>query len=193
LTKRRNSGLHRTMAGKRVPPDDEIEAMAETLRPLVKRGETIRPFLRRNQHRLREIVDEESWATLALVMTKLGMTYSTGRAWTGHTIRVELTRSIAPRARERARQKITEPPVPLPSAPTRTPHAELSRQPSGVAESRFKPATPRPAPMITPASSATKPETKFKPSTVRAVEPPREPTQAEIKEQEEIQKRFFPS
>lgn len=180
------------MVGKRVPPDDEIEAMAESLRPLVKRGETIRPFLRRNQHRLREIVDEESWATLALVMTKLGMTYSTGRAWSAHTMRVELTRSIAPRARERAQQKIVDPPVPLPPAPTQAAHAERSRQQSGVAGSQFKPATPLPAPMIAPAAGATKPGPKFKPSTVRAVEPAREPTQAEIKEQEEIQKRFFP-
>ena len=89
------------MAGKRIHPDNEIEALAAMLRPLVKRGETIRPFLRRNQTRLREIVDEESWASLALVLTKLGMTYSTGRAWTAYTIRVEMTRAIAPRKRVR--------------------------------------------------------------------------------------------
>ncbi|NNM56238.1 hypothetical protein [Acidocella sp.] len=136
------------MVGKRIPPDNEIEALAAMLRPLVKRGETIRPFLRRNQTRLREIVDEESWASLALVLTKLGMTYSTGRAWTAHTIRVEMTRAIAPRKRERDQQKTAtvEPHAPLLSAPQAAPHAASPSQTPPDSGPQFKPASPLPRP-----------------------------------------------
>ena len=183
------------MARKRIPPDDEIEALAAILRPLVKRGETIRPFLRRNQTRLREIVDEESWASLALVLTKLGMTYSTGRAWTAHTIRVEMTRTIAPRKRERDQQKTAalEPHAPLPSAPQPAPHAAATAQTPPESGPRFKPATLLPAPGSAPHPLAANPAPKFKAFSLKPSAPPQEPTPAELHEREEIQKRFFPS
>lgn len=70
--------------------------MAEALRPYVKVGETVTPFIRRNQQRLLDLLEEESWATVARVMTALGMTYSTGKPWTARYIANEFNRATMP-------------------------------------------------------------------------------------------------
>jgi hypothetical protein len=103
------------MPAKRIPPDDEIMAMAEELRPFVKTGETVVPFIRRNQQRLLQLLDDESWATVARVMTALGMTYSTGKPWTARYLANEFNRATLPRKRRRAMRTVEtagRPPVP---------------------------------------------------------------------------------
>jgi hypothetical protein len=95
------------MSAKRIPPDDEITAMAAELRPCLKTGETIVPFIRRNQQRLLQLVEAESWATLARVMTVLGITYSSGKPWTARYIANEFDRAIIPRKRRRSGAPVT--------------------------------------------------------------------------------------
>jgi len=107
------------MSAKRTPPDNEIMAMVEELRPFVKTGETVVPFIRRNQQRLLQLLDEESWATIARVMTALGMTYSTGKPWTARYIANEFDRATMPRKRRRAvrSEALVERPDPPPKPP----------------------------------------------------------------------------
>jgi len=83
------------MPKKRIPSADEIEVMAADILLYIKHGETIRPFIRRNRERLRAIVKDESWATLALVLTKAGITYGTGRPWTEHILQQEFFHATA--------------------------------------------------------------------------------------------------
>lgn len=119
------------MTAKRIPPDHEIMAMADALRPFVKTGETVVPFIRRNQQRLLQLKEEESWATVARVMTALGMTYSTGKPWTAHYIANEFDRATMPRKRRRAVRPETAPADPAemtakPSAPAPSPVLEAA-------------------------------------------------------------------
>jgi len=120
LTDRKNE-VHplQIMSAKRTPPDNEIMAMAEELRPFMKTGETVVPFIRRNQQRLLQLLDEESWATIARVMTTLGMTYSTGKPWTARYIANEFDRATMPRKRRRAvrSEAPVERPDPAPPLP----------------------------------------------------------------------------
>ena len=92
------------MSAKRTPPGEEIAAMAAELRPHLKTGETIVPFIRRNRERLLHLVEEESWATVARVMTELGLTYSSGKPWTAKYISNEFGRSVKTRKRRGGEQ-----------------------------------------------------------------------------------------
>jgi len=138
------------MTKKRIPSDDEIEVMAKEILPHVRRGETIRPFIRRNQDRLRSIVQDESWATLALVLTKLGITYGTGTPWTGPSLQHEFIHSTA--ASKRREKRTVESPRkpalivgrPAQNGENITPHVECTQT---ALKPRFAPATiRRPAP-----------------------------------------------
>jgi hypothetical protein len=178
------------MSAKRTPPDDEILAMAAELRPFVKTGETVVPFIRRNQQRLLQLVEEESWATLARVMTALGMTYSSGKAWTARYISNEFDRATMPLKRRRgARTAIpTTAPNPVPEPATTTGQ-------SGPAQSARPETTAEPAPLISgeqhgPATTLPQ-KRKFPAATVRRPEPPKVLTQEETARLEALDERLF--
>ena len=178
------------MSAKRTPPDDEIMAMAAELRPFVKTGETVVPFIRRNQQRLLQLVEEESWATLARVMTALGMTYSTKKPWTARYISNEFDRATMPLKRRRgARTAIpTTAPNPVPEPATTTGQSGPARN--------AKPVTmAEPAPPISCEQRGPTPalptKRKFAPATVRRPEPPRILTEEETARQEALDQRLF--
>lgn len=158
------------MPTKRIPPDDEIQMMASALFPFYKRGESIRPFLRRNQSLIRDIVRDESWATFALILMQLGIKYSTGTPWTARTLHHEFIHAIAPSKRQAKRHVTTaEKPALQPQI-----HAEYS----AVATEGNHAGHPQPTP-------------RFKPFSLKAQEPPRPLTQGEIEDREANRIRMF--
>lgn len=165
------------MPPKRIPPDDEIMAMAEALRPYVKAGETVTPFIRRNQQRLLDLREEESWATVARVMTALGMTYSTGKPWTARYIANEFNRATMPLKRRRAARPDTAPAGP----------AEVTAKPSAPA--------PSPAPEARPpaatAPAAVPPKRGFVLKTSPRLPPPEPPTEEEIARRQALNEQTF--
>ena len=176
------------MSAKRTPPDDEIMALAAELRPLMKTGETIVPFIRRNQQRLRQLVEEESWATVARVMTALGITYSSGKPWTARYIANEFDRATMPRQRRRGSR--TETPAlspgqeyePAPGPGGTPPH---TRQ--GENDSSAKTA----AAMAPPSPIAPPPEKRFVFKRSPRLAPPRVSTEEEIARREVLDERLF--
>jgi hypothetical protein len=178
------------MSAKRTPPDDEIMAMAAELRPFVKTGETVVPFIRRNQQRLLQLVEEESWATLARVMTALGMTYSTKKPWTARYISNEFDRATMPLKRRRGARTaipITTPnPAPGPAMTTGQTGPARNAKPETMAE---------PAPPVSGEQHGPEPtlptKRKFAPATVRRPEPPRILTEEETARREALDERLF--
>jgi hypothetical protein len=165
------------MPPKRIPPDHEIMAMAEALRPYVKTGETVTPFIRRNQQRLLDLLDEESWATVARVMTALGMTYSTGKPWTARYIANEFSRATMPRKTRRT--------------------ARLDTAPAGSVEMTAKPSAPAPSPApvaTSPAAAApaaAAPKRGFVLKTSPRLPPPEPPTEEEIARRQALNEQTF--
>ena len=175
---------------KRIPVDDEIEAMAAAMLPLVKRGETVRPFLRRNQEWLLALVREESWATLALVINKIGITYSTGKPWTARTLSHEFLHATAPLKgyRNRRKQNAVAPNFSVITS------ASAPAESNPGSKSELDAASPHLAavPDITSlAEATTSPVPKFKPFSLKRPEPKRELTPQEIEEREAIRIRMF--
>ena len=160
------------MPPKRIPPDEEIMAMAEALRPYVKTGETVTPFVRRNQQRLLDLLEEESWATVARVMTALGMTYSTGKPWTARYIANEFNRATMPRKRRRA--------------------ARLDTAPAGSAEMTAKPSAPAPRPASEVAApAAATPKRGFVLKASPRLPPPEPLTEEEIARRQALNEQTF--
>jgi hypothetical protein len=87
----------RIMTKKCMPPDHEIASLADKFRELWTPGEDIRTWLRKQSVLMLELVHGDwSWAALAVVLTKAGITYRTGKAWTTDSLRQEATRATAP-------------------------------------------------------------------------------------------------
>jgi hypothetical protein len=71
--------------------------LADGFREIWTPGEDIRTWLRKNNLIMLELVHGGwSWAALAVVLTKAGITYRTGKAWTTDSLRQEATRATAP-------------------------------------------------------------------------------------------------
>jgi hypothetical protein len=178
------------MSAKRTPPDDEILAMAAELRPFVKTGETVVPFIRRNQQRLLQLVEEESWATLARVMTALGMTYSSGKAWSARYISNEFDRATMPLKRRRGARTA----IPT-TAPNPLPEPAMTDGQSGPARSARTETAPERAPPTSGEQHGPAPtlptKRKFAPATVRRPEPPKVITQEETARLEALDERLF--
>jgi len=68
--------------------EDEIEVMAEELAQQWRRGDGIEPFLRGLEPELSRRVREQhwSWESMALAFNRAGITYQSGRLWTGQTL-----------------------------------------------------------------------------------------------------------
>jgi len=85
------------MTQKFMPPDHEIASLADRFRELWTPGEDIRTWLRKQSVLMLELVHGDwSWAALAVVLTKAGITYRTGKPWTADSLRQETTRATAP-------------------------------------------------------------------------------------------------
>ncbi len=153
------------MSLKRRPTDAEIEALAEIFRPLWRQGDIMRPWLRQHHELLRSLVHGEwSWAAVGAAMTKLGITYRTGKPWTEKGLRSELSRARMPLKGYRQRQ-------PKPEAQAT---AETNLPPGAVAQTDLPPIPP-------PSAVAAAP--RFKPASFRIPETspaPSESTPAEI-------------
>jgi hypothetical protein len=158
------------MPKKRIPSPVEIEVMAADILPYLKHGETIRPFIRRNQERLRAIVKDESWATLALVLTKAGITYGTGKPWTEHILQQEFFHATTS-SKRRNRRISSGSQQPAPG------NGKFSQNAEQIAESAQRP------------QSLTRP--RFAPATVRRHEPGRILSDDEVARREALDERVF--
>ncbi len=146
------------MSLRRVPSDNEIEALAARFRAIWAPGEVIRPWLRQHAEMLLALVREGwSWAAIARALTRAGITYRTGRAWTADGLQSE-----AYRARKPLRGYVRKS-----TQPTET---DLARGSEGV------PPAPAAGAILPTAAPA---EPRFKPVSFRPIEPPRPLTDAE--------------
>ena len=65
-------------------PDAQVERLADEFRRRWVAADGIEPWLRRNLGRLARMTEVGwSWADIGRAMTAAGITYSTGRPWTG--------------------------------------------------------------------------------------------------------------
>ncbi len=158
------------MTKKRIPSDDEIEVMAKEILPHLRRGETIRPFIRRNQDRLRSIVQDESWATLALVLTKIGITYGTGTPWTDRTLLHEFIHATAA-SKRRQKRDLEGPQRPALEVERRAQNGLNITLPVGCTQ--------------------TVPKPRFAPATIRRPVPPQVLTDEETARREALDERVF--
>ncbi|HQT89989.1 MAG TPA: hypothetical protein PK677_15860 [Acidiphilium sp.] len=160
------------MSLKRRPTDAEIEALAEIFRPLWRQGDIMRPWLRQHHELLRSLVHGEwSWAAVGAALTKLGITYRTGKPWTEKGLRSELSRALMPLKGYRQRQ-------PKPEA---LPTAEINLPPGAVAQTNLPPIPPSALNVPQPPAIAAAP--RFKPASFRIPESspaPSESTPADI-------------
>jgi len=94
------------MALKRIPSDDEIDALAERFRALWSPGNVIRPWLRQHAEMLLELVQSGwSWAAIARAMTEAAITYRTGKPWTADWLQSDAYRARLPLKGYRRRGK----------------------------------------------------------------------------------------
>jgi len=85
------------MTYKRTPTDDEIEALAEQLRPLWRAGNAVRPWLRKHATMLIDLVHEEwSWADVAAALDRAGIAYKTGNPWQAEQLRAKIAGTRRP-------------------------------------------------------------------------------------------------
>ena len=159
--------------------------MAERFRALWREGEILRPWLRKHHMLFRELVDDDgSWGAVAAALTRAGITWRTGRPWSGEGLRREIVRArVLLKKRDKA--------VQAPALPTATPAL-----PALIAHGDRVPVQPLPAQAalaaddISPSTSGpTVP--RFKPASLKPHEPPRPPTPEEEQEREAMRKRIF--
>jgi hypothetical protein len=87
---------------KRFHTEAEIETLADTLRPLWRQGDIVRPWLRQHYGMLLELVHGDwSWAAIARAMTLAGITYRTGKPWNADWLQSEVFRARQPLKRHR--------------------------------------------------------------------------------------------
>jgi HAMP domain-containing protein len=193
------------MPAKRTPTEAEIEALTAEFRALWHAGEVVGPWLRKHQNRFRELLDEGwAWASIGEALTKAGVTYKTGRAWSGEVLRLDVKRASRPLKRTRravaASPMPGEAPAPSPSAapaPLKlTPPHQRAGQAPAQAKPTFKPASPLPAPPEAAGGSAQTEAPpgpvvpRFKAFSLKPQEPPRPLTPEQQQEREAIRKRF---
>jgi hypothetical protein len=136
------------MALKRIPSDDEINALVARFLALWSPGEVIRPWLRQHAEMLLELVQSGwSWAAIARAMTQAGITYRTGKPWTADWLQSDAYRARLPLKGYRRRGQTSHalgqetgaaPSPPMPSIPAQ--HT-LSDHPAPMEEPEFQPAT----------------------------------------------------
>jgi hypothetical protein len=86
------------------PSHDETEALAATFRALWRRGEPLRPWLRKHRQMVLDLVhDEWSWNSIAKVFSVAGIKYREGKSkdWHGEGLRCEFARASLPLKRDK--------------------------------------------------------------------------------------------
>ncbi len=175
------------MSLKRKPTDAEIEVLAATFRPLWRKGNVVRPWLRQHQDMLLELVHGEwSWAAVGAALSKAGITYRTGAPWTAKTLRSEFSRAQAPLKgyRRRPGRSGDAPPEPPPVETPVTIGAGAVPPAAAATASVILPLPPGPGP-----SAASAP--RFKPASLRDQAPPPVPSEAERAEIERNRRLTF--
>jgi hypothetical protein len=148
------------MPYKRVVTEEEINALAEQLRPLWRPGDVIRPWLRRHSAMLLDLVRGDwSWSAIASAMTRAGITYRTGKPWTADWLQSDFYRARTPLKGHARRQRLAPEPeaqaIGLRPSPQTAACDPDGQAPSPASESlsdrtsklqpRFKPASFKPA------------------------------------------------
>ena len=179
---------------KRRPSELELVALSDQFRAIWRPGDVLRPWLRKHHTTIRDLVHGDwSWATLADALTRAGITYRTGRAWSPEGLRREVARASAP-LRGSRRHGASRPPAPLSSHDTPDQPPILPAPPDAPArpaQPQLRPAVPRPqGPDATP-TVATPPVPRFKAFSLKPQEPPRPLTPEEIEEREAMHHRMF--
>lgn len=118
------------MPRKRPRTDADVEKLAAEFRERWTPAHGITPWLRRMGTRLQRMVREDSWAwaDIGRAMTLAGITYESGRPWTGKLLMVK-----AAQARKQTRDRLTRAAVvtgPSADVPPTTPAADTSPMPS---------------------------------------------------------------
>jgi hypothetical protein len=148
------------MTKKLMPCDQEIASLADHFRELWTPGEDIRPWLRKQSVTMYEHIHGGwSWASLAVVLTKAGITFRTGTPWTADALSHEAVRANAPLKGYARRRKEVVPSVihqeqlskltePTPNSPhietDRTICTAIAPSKGGASIQRFKPAVMKP-------------------------------------------------
>jgi hypothetical protein len=163
---------------KRQPSEAELDALAERFRALWRQGDVLRPWLRKHHAMIRALVhDDWSWAAVADALTRAGIAWRTGRAWSAEGLRREIVRASIPL---KSRGWAAEAPAPAASYP-----------PPAAAQA----AAASPVPAQTTAAFAPPPSgspvPRFKPASLKPYEPPRPPTADEEKEREAVHKKIY--
>jgi hypothetical protein len=168
---------------KRQPSDAELDALAERFRALWRQGDVVRPWLRKHHAMLRALVhDDWSWAAVADALTRAGIAWRTGRAWSAEGLRREIVRASIP-----LKSRWTAKAPALPASDAAPPAPRVPAAPQAAADTPVSAqATSAPAP---PSGGPTLP--RFRPASLKPYEPPRPPTADEEKEREAIHKKIY--
>ena len=166
---------------KRQPSEAELDALADRFRALWRPGDVLRPWLRKNHATIRTLVhDDCSWAAVAEALTRAGITWRTGRAWSAEGLRREMVRASIPLksriwAAEATAMAASDPAPGVPAVPQAT---------------AASPVPPQATAAIAPPPSGS-PVPRFKPASLKPYEPPRPPTADEEKEREAVRKKIY--
>jgi hypothetical protein len=184
------------MTYKRTPTDDEIEALAEIFRPLWRVGEAVRPWLRKHDSMLNDLVhDDWSWAGVAAALDRAGIAYGTGKPWQAEQLRAKIAGTRRPLKHTKAvLAKISEAAPDGSAEDDRVleilPRAKPLDLRIAVAEGRTDPHPPSDATEKTSPPGHV-PEPRFKPAVAKPYTPPVQPTSEERAEIDANRKRIL--
>jgi hypothetical protein len=184
------------MTYKRTPTDDEIEALAEIFRPLWRVGEAVRPWLRKHDSMLNDLVhDDWSWAGVAAALDRAGIAYGTGKPWQAEQLRAKIAGTRRPlKHAAAALTKVSDAP---PRASSEDDSVDEASPPANAPELRTHVSQRRPDPQPQPSGSEPNSppgevnEPRFKPAVAKPYAPPIPLTTEERAEIDENRKRIL--
>jgi hypothetical protein len=101
------------MPRKAARPDTQVERLADEFRRRWVAADGIEPWLRRNIGRLARLTENGwSWADIGRALTAAGITYSTGRPWTGPLLARKAVQVRAQIRKRQARRRTVDPVMP---------------------------------------------------------------------------------
>jgi hypothetical protein len=171
------------MPKKREPSDQEIDALAEKFRTLWRPNDVLRSWLRKHRQMVLDLVhDDWSWAAMAKVLSRAGIKYRNGEApdWHAEGLRREFVKAAATIKNGAQREPLRDPSGDPEQASRVAPKGgRAASQPplqsnAGTADSD-----------LNPEKSAVKAAPRFKPVSVRPLQPQLRPTPEELAEIEQ--------
>ncbi len=184
------------MTYKRTPTDDEIEALAEIFRPLWRVGEAVRPWLRKHDSMLNDLVhDDWSWAGVAAALDRAGIGYGTGKPWQAEQLRAKIAGTRRPL--KHAADALAKVSCARPDGRTENGHVVENSSPTKSLDLRIPASERRPDPhsppnafeQISPPGHVAEP--RFKPAVAKPYAPPVQLTAEERAEIDENRKRIL--